>query len=250
MQSDIFRQIGMTDGETKVYLALLKLGETTVGAIGKESKVSKSKLYDILDKLIAKGFAGYIVRDGIKRFAANDPRMILEYLMKKAETLEQTKREVEKILPQLEQQRSMAGPKKIAEIYEGFHGLRAIREDLISKMTKGEEFLVLGAPRIVNEKWERWLLDFHHRRVARGVSMRIIYNENTREYSRVRERMKLTQVRYMPSNLASINWIDIFSDAILIGIVLKEPIAFVVWDKSLAESFRAYFDLMWKISKK
>lgn len=49
-------------------------------------------------------------------------------------------------------------------------------------LKKGEELLVLGAPKIANDKWEGWLLDFHKNRIKNGVSMRIIYNSNAKEY--------------------------------------------------------------------
>ncbi len=247
MELDLFRKLGLTEGEIKVYLALLKLGETTVGSIGRESKVSKSKMYDILDKLIAKGLAGYIIKNGTKYFAANNPKMIIEYIHKKKEEIEETEKQAEQIIPELLLQRATMGTKKLAEIYEGFHGLEAIREELILTLKKGDELLVLGAPKIANVKWEGWLLDFHRRRIARGVKMRIIYNADAREYGKVRKRMRLTEVHYLKST--SINWVDVFSDAILIGVVLKEPLAFVVHDKSLADSFRNYFSLMWKASK-
>ena len=249
MEAQLLRKIGLTEGEVKVYLALLRLGETTVGAIGRESKVSKSKMYDILDKLIEKGFVGYIVKSGTKYFAANDPKMILEYINKKADEIEKTKQEAEKILPKLSMQRATLGQKKIAEVYEGFHGLKAVREELILTLKKGDEFLVLGAPKIANEKWENWFLDFHKRRISREVKMRIIYNSNAREFGEIRKKFKLTQVKYLPNDLVSPNWIDIFSDAILFVVLLKEPLTFVIRDKSLADSFRSYFDIMWNVSK-
>ena len=249
MEEELFRKIGLTEGEIKVYLALLRLGETTVGAIVRESKVSKSKIYDILDKLIEKGFVGYIIKSGTKYFAANDPKMIMEFINKKSEEIEKTRAEAEKILPKLALQRSTLGQKKVAEVYEGFHGLKAIREDLILTLKKSDEFLVLGAPKIANEKWEGWFLDFHRRRETRGVEMRIIYNSDAKQFGEVRKKFKLTKVKYLPSDLVSPNWIDIFNDVVLFVVILKEPLTFVMRDKSLADSFRVYFDIMWKVSK-
>ena len=115
---------------------------------------------------------------------------------------------------------------------------------------KGDELLVLGAPKIANEKWEGWLLDFHKRRTARDVGMRIIYNSNAKEYGRVRTKMKITKVKYLPSDLVSPNWIDIFNEAIMFGIISEETIlAIVIRDESIVKSFKSYFELMWKISK-
>jgi len=81
--------------------------------------------------------------------------------------------------------------------------------------------------------------------------MRIIYNNDAREFGKVRTRMKITEVKYMPNNLSSPNWIDIFPEAVLfVMLVDKNPIAFLIRDKSLSDSFRSYFNLMWKLAKR
>ena len=109
--------------------------------------------------------------------------------------------------------------------------------------------MVLGAPKIANVKWEGWFLDFHKRRIQKKIKMKIIYNADSREYGKLRAKMKLTEVRYLPNKLVSPNWIDIFPEAVLFVMVLKNPIAFVLRDMELANSFRAYFEIMWKNSK-
>jgi len=251
MDELLLAKLGLTNGEIKVYVALNKIGETTIGPIGKESKVSKSKIYDILDKLIEKGLAGYILKEGVKYFLANDPHMILDYIAKKEDDLDQTKAKiVDELLPQLLLQRSSVSKKRVAEMYEGFRGVKAIREELILTFKKGDALLVLGAPKIANEKWEGWFLDFHKRRIARGVGLKIIYNSDAQTYGEIRNEMQLTQARYLPNKLVSPNWIDVFGDAVLFVMVLKTPIAFVVRDKELAKSFKSYFDIMWKQSVK
>jgi len=249
MNESLLEKLGLTKGEIKVFLALNKLVESTIGPIGKESKVSKSKIYDILDKLIEKGLAGYVVKEGTKYFVANDPNMIIEYVERKEQELTKTKEEIEAdILPQLMQQRASAVTKRIAEMYEGFQGVKAIREELMMTFEMGDTFLVLGAPKIANVKWEGWFLDFHKRRIQRKVKMKIVYNANAQEYGKIRKKMKLTEVRYLPNKLVSPNWIDIFPNAVLFVMVLNNPIAFVVRDTELANSFRSYFDIMWKNS--
>lgn len=248
MNEALFEKLGLTKGEIKVYLALNKLEEASIGPIGKESKVSKSKIYDILERLIQKGLAGYITKEGTKYYLANDPHMILDYVQKKEQELQQTKSEVEKIIPQLNLQRATADKKRVAEIYEGFHGVKAIREELISTLNAGEDFLVLGAPKIANERWDSWFLNFHKRRIERKIKMKIIYNSDAQEYGKVREQMKFTSVKYLPNKLVSPNWIDIYPDAVLFVMVLENPLAFVVRDKELAQSFKSYFEIMWKNS--
>ena len=162
MDETLLEKLGLTKGEIKVYLALNKLGESSIGHIGKESKVSKSKMYDILDKLIEKGLVGYITKEGTKYFMANDPHMILEYIEKKEDELGNTKKEVvAEVLPQLMMQRASVSKKRVAEMYEGLNGIKAIREELMLTFNAGATLLVLGAPKVANVKWEGWFLDFH-----------------------------------------------------------------------------------------
>ena len=138
--------------------------------------------------------------------------------------------------------------KRVAEIYEGFHGIKTIREELMTQFKPNDTLLVLGAPKIANLKWEGWFLDFHKKRIRRRINLKIIYNSDARKYGEIRKKMNLTYVRYLPDNLVSPNWIDIFPDKVLFVILLDNPLAFVVRDRALANSFKSYFSIMWKNS--
>ena len=138
METSVLERLGMSKGEIGVYLALSKLGESTVTPIVYESKVSKSKIYDILERLIDKGLVGYVAKNNVKHFVANDPHMILDYVEGKEEELLDTKKRVVELLPQLLLSRKETQSKRLAEVYEGFLGLRAIREELMQSFKKGE----------------------------------------------------------------------------------------------------------------
>ena len=246
---NVLQKLGMTNGEIKVFLALNKLGESTVGPIGNESKVSKSKIYDILDKLIEKGLVGYITKESIKYFTANDPHMILEYIKKKEKDLHKTKAEMEQILPQLMLKRSTAKNKPIAEIYSGWHGITAVRDELMTQYKANDTFLTMGCPKAANDRLEPYFLKFHERRLKNKIAMNIIYNADAREYGKIRTKRRKTSVRYLPKQFPSPHWIDIFPEAVLFVMVVTTPIAFVVRNKELANSFKSYFKIMWSISK-
>ena len=74
------QDIGFSAGEEKVYLAMLKLGESSTGRISKESGVSRSKVYEILEKLSKKGLASHFKRNNVSFFRAADPKSISKYL--------------------------------------------------------------------------------------------------------------------------------------------------------------------------
>ena len=83
MDFSTLEKIGLTNSEAKTYVALLKLGQTTAGPIVSEAKVTRSKIYDILERLKNKGLVSYITKKSTKHFSATSPENILHYLEEK-----------------------------------------------------------------------------------------------------------------------------------------------------------------------
>ncbi|MCX6803798.1 MAG: hypothetical protein NTY48_04490, partial [Candidatus Diapherotrites archaeon] len=74
MDFSSLKEIGLTDGEVKVYLALLKLGSTKTGKLAISAGVSSSKVYKILARLEKKGLASHGIKDGVAFFSAQQPK--------------------------------------------------------------------------------------------------------------------------------------------------------------------------------
>lgn len=246
MEQNILEQIGLTAGETKVYLALLELGSTTTGPIVDKSGISASKVYDILDRLSKKGLVSHIIKENIKYFRAANPHRIIDYLNEKEKEIINKKEQIKKILPELLLKQKLAEVKQEAEIYEGIKGIKTARENLLKTLKKGDTLLILGAPVEANIKLEPWLLDFHKRREASGIEMKILYNMNARKYGKIREKWKLTEVKYMEQDVITPTWIEIYNDITAFFLLTEAPVAFVVKSKAISDSFREYFDLLWK----
>ena len=92
------RDAGLTEGEIKVYLSLLRLGLSTTGNIVKESGVAKSFIYKILDNLIKKGLVSYITKDKTNYYQASTPEKILEYIEIKKQELDNSKKIIDDFL--------------------------------------------------------------------------------------------------------------------------------------------------------
>src|SRR3989338_10941265 len=75
--------VGLTDSESKVYLALLSLGDSTRGEIVNESGIAGSKVYEVLDKLYRKGLVAKYLKDKILHFKPANPMQLITYLNEK-----------------------------------------------------------------------------------------------------------------------------------------------------------------------
>src|SRR3989344_1798852 len=136
MDTKALENIGLTDGEIRVYLALIKLGPSTSGPITDKSKVSSSKIYNILERLMQKGIVSYIIKEKTRYYQAEDPLKIKEYLNQKEKDFQKQKEEVDKLIPQLQLQKQLEKTKSEAQIYKGFKGIQAVADHMYVALKK------------------------------------------------------------------------------------------------------------------
>jgi len=249
MDTKPLEEIGLTDSEIKVYLALLKLGQTTAGPIVDEAKVTRSKIYDILERLKNKGLVGYITKESTKYFSAADPHNILHYLEKKEEEIQEEKESVKKILPQLLLQYTTGGEKKIAEIFVGMKGMENAFNVLVNEFDSKEPYYAFGAGKGEDvEKIQLFFDRLHKKRSEKKVRSYIIFNETSRGLFKSQERSRLVEAKYLiQSTPVAIN---IYKDYTIIALLTKEPITFLIKNKEVSDSFKEYFKIMWNLAKK
>ena len=247
---DTLESIGLTEGEAKVYLALLELGQTKTGPIIEGSGISASKVYDILERLQKKGLASYISKARVRHYKAADPTRILDYLSVKKKELAGQEKDLKSILPKLVEKRKLSELGQEAEIFEGFKGFRTAAESLLRSLEKGDNMLILGANIEASKRLESYFEDRHRRRENKGIACRMLYNENARKWGDAKVKYKLTEVKFMQPTISTPSWVEVYNEHVLIGVPTDEPIAIVIKSKAMADSFRNYFDALWnQVSK-
>lgn len=241
-------RIGLTKGEAKVYLALLRLGESTAGPIVDEAKITRSKIYDILERLKQKGLVSYITKDSTKQFIASNPKNILKYLEEKEKEINLEKQRFQKIIPDLENHYKKAIEKGIAEVFLGIKGMQNAFNVIINEFESKERYYAFGASKGENiEEIQKFFDVLQLERKKKNVRSMIIFNKSSRGLFKSQEGSKLVDARYLlDSTPASIN---IYKNYVIIAILSQNPITFLIRNKEAADSFKEYFRSMWKIAK-
>lgn len=248
MDTTSLREAGLTDGEIKVYLALLELGATTTGPIIEKSGIARSIIYQILDKLMQKGLVSMVIKDKTKHFQATEPTKILEYIGEREEALQKNKEKIEKLLPQLMQMQTMA-PKNVVSMYLGFKGIRTAHEHLYLKLKRGDEYYYLGVPPEQPEEQHLYWQRDHLRRDKAGIRCKLLFNKDTdRKILKNRNSYKDSEARYMPTDMTTPACFGIFGDTVIIFIQIPHAICIEIVNQDIADSFKAYFDEFWKRS--
>ena len=88
------REFGLSENEIKIYIALIKAGETTAQSIAKNADIPRTTAYHLLEGLIQKGLVSFIVKESKKYFQATNPKKLVSIL-------EEKKKLMQEIMPQL-----------------------------------------------------------------------------------------------------------------------------------------------------
>ncbi len=245
MNESVLHEIGLTPGESKVYLALAKIGQTTTGPIAKESGVSASKVYKILDKLEVKGLIGKVVKGQITHYNASNPKQILHYIEDKEAMLQEKKLEAQKLIAQLLVQQNQHHENN-ASILQGFKAVTNAFRDMLDELKSGETYRVIGATYNDIPGLRPFFYKHHKRRTEKKIKLQMLVNHDvilektTAGYSTIKKLSK---------ELSQLMQIVLYKDKVIIVLWTESPIAFLIQSKEANHSFNKYFETFWKTAK-
>lgn len=242
----ILEEIGLTKNEIKIYLALLKLGQTTSWNIIKNTGIHTSKVYDGLQRLANKGLVSYVIISNTKNFNATNPTRLLDFLIDKKRNIENQEKEIKKIIPKLKAEIVSVQQETKAEIFKGWKGMETVYKMLREKLKKNDINHVIGASKGEDLEQVKIFFNKHLKGLAeKGIKQRIIYNNEAKgNIEEQTKHPKLFKVRYIQNTTPA--EINIWADKVMTVILTKDPTVILVTDKKVADSYRIYFELLWK----
>lgn len=244
------REAGLTDGEIKVYLAMVELGLSTTGPIIKKSGIARSIIYEILEKLMQKGLISYIIKEKRHHYQVAEPQKLLDYIDEREKRLRENRARVESILPQLLVMKAEAKESE-AQIYEGFKGIQTVHERTYLKLKKGEGYYNLGISAFQDEKYHRYWQKDHVRRAKAGIRCRLLFNQGTDpKVLKNRNSYRYCDARCMPTAIKTPAWIMGYKDVTVIGLQSRKGLAVEIINQEIADSFKQYFEEFWKQTKR
>ncbi len=240
-------EIGLTKGEIDVYLALLELGLSTTGKITKESGISSSKVYEVLQRLISKGLASYVIENGKHHYSATSAERLVDYLEDKKRDISEGQEEIRKLIPSLESKRkSQKLPE--ATIYRGRKGALVLINDIINdgkeKFKNKEEYEVVGCG---NEDYVTYFPSQvkEYVKIAKKFKFkeRLIFGKGVKTFN------NNAKIRYLPPELNLPVRTVVYGDKVAI-IDFEDPMTLIIIEKkSVAKAYINYFNALWKIAK-
>ena len=226
------KQAGLTDNESKVYLALVDLGPSLAGQISRKIGLHRRTVYDTTEMLIKKGLIGYILQNNRRLFQASNPNRIIEIINEKQDILMP-------VIEQLQERYSESKEKQETNFYKGKEGLKTVFEDQLNS----KEILILGASPKAYEVLQFYFKWYDKKRKERKIKVKIITTDKKIE------KIPLAEIRYLPKKYESPVAVNIYDNKTAIILWAKNPLAILIKEKEIAEGYRKYFELMWGMAK-
>ncbi len=245
MVIETLKKIGLTGNEIILYLSLLELGSSTTGEIIKKSGLHSSRVYECLEKLQAKGLVSYVVKANRKYFEATNPERLVDYLEERQKQIEEEKTEVKKIIPELIAKHKITKPIQEANIYSGYKGIRSLLNNLLQELKDGGEYYVFGAEGGMREVLGPHFTLYQKQKAKFKIKSKVIFGEKARKTKLLEEYRG--DARFISSEFSSPTDTFIYDDKIIIFIWNeKPPFAVLIKNKSIAQSYKTYFKVLWK----
>ena len=236
MIEEILQELGLNKRESICYSSLLELGSSRVGDVIKKTGIPSSKIYEILDKLIKKGFVTYVVKNNVKHFQASDPKTLLNHI-------EERKRKIEEIMPQLLLKQKLS-KKQSVEIFEGQKAIFTLFTDLIEDAKPNELYLIFSInEENKNEHANLFFKNLAVRRKEKRLNIQLLKNINYY----VKEKHTKLKLRYTKFNLPQ--GITIFRNYTIILSWAESPVAIKIESESFANQLKDFFLELWKQGK-
>jgi HTH-type transcriptional regulator, sugar sensing transcriptional regulator len=240
-------KIGLTEGEAKVYAALLELGPSSVGPVRKRTKISHSNIYEILERLITKGIVTVIINNNIKIFQAVSPSNLTLFLDKKEEELNKQRIILKKALPRIKALQETY-PKQEAMMFIGLKGLRTAYEEFYKDGTKKDENLWIY---VHNESYAKVSDKFYMHtwlNMVKKIKSRGIADRSYRCSPFANAFQKKHDMRFVDFPIFSHG--EVYGKKFLL-VSWEDPIITVlVHAKHVSNHFRKYFESVWKAGRK
>ncbi len=238
--NDVLENIGLSEKGATIYLATLELGDSPASDIALRAKLNRVTAYDILKKLIKRGFISSYIKNQVTYFAATDPELIREDYRSKYMDLKEA-------LPSLRRLHGKTSHPKI-RYYEGLEGIKKVYSDTLKSKT---ELLNYADSKSIRQHWPEYDEEYVKDRIKRRIYLRGIAPEDEFGKEVVGDNKsshrEIRLVKAGPFSFA--NEINIYDDKVaIISFGKDEIVGMIIESPEIANTQRAIFMMAWEFA--
>lgn len=233
--------LGLTDKESKTYLAILELGKSTIKPIAERAHLKRTSIYNFIDRLVKLGLITRTTIRGRNYYSPLTPTSLVQLQKERLTNLEA-------VLPQFVKLFNNTNIQPKVQYFEGPEEVKNIvlQETLCKKealyVWTGKEMLgMVGGIKFMKE--------VEKKRIKNGVFIRTVrFRDKDITYPLSGHGKKyLRELRWAPEGMYIPMGIGIY-DTGKVGLFssTNERFGILVESKDFAETMRIFYELLWR----
>lgn len=176
------RDIGLSDKEAAVYIALLGFDKAKIAQISEKAKVKRPTTYVILESLAAKGLVSEFNADKKTYYIAEPPEKLEHFVERQIQNLEEHKKSLDLIVPQLRSIQHEGGERPTVQFFDGKEGAMSSNIDSFKEKVPGEDaYLIYSRDLVQNIFTDKETQEMRKRRLEVGAKSKAVYTSTIGE---------------------------------------------------------------------
>ncbi|KKP57767.1 MAG: Transcriptional regulator, TrmB [Candidatus Moranbacteria bacterium GW2011_GWF1_34_10] len=244
------KALGLSYNEQRVYMSLVKIGETSVGDIIKDVNAHRQSVYNALEELEEKGLVIKNKKNGTNHYKVSDPDEFLNNLKKKELIARQLGEEISKELSKNKHEHEI-------NVFDGSEKIKHFFFNRDKKLPKGSELRIISnyANKYKEVLGDEFLSkEYNQLLIKKNLDIKIISSELFREeftkLSAELGNIKNRRIKFLSNDLMSPMATEIWEDGISFSSFEKDWFVIEIKNVFFAKAYKAHFESFWKIAKK
>jgi len=248
----VLHNLDFTEKETLVYLTILELGSAKVNEIAKKAEINRTTVYDVLEGLVHKGLVSKYKKGQVTFFNALDPKQLLSYIDRekeeKTKILEQQKKKIEAIIPELVSLQNIYTDKPKIQFFEGEKGMREAYEDTLNSK---EMILAYANVKTMHKGLPNFFPEYYQRRADKKIFIRAISPDNKLSKERsTHDQQEMREIKFFQDDEDQFSpEVNLYNNKMLV-VSWVEKIAVIIESKEFVDLQKIIFNKVWNILPK
>ena len=240
----LLQRMGFDQRECEVYLALLAMKAGKVTAIAAAARQPRTLTYVVLQKLEAKGIVSRVRRGHALQFIAESPKHLLSYAEHRRDEAGALAELVKAALPKIDSMMPRLSGEPRVSLLHGLSGIRelyrdSLHQDFVGISNPASLYETFGADAVAKLYAD---IPFHGRD---------LFPDSPEARAHIKEvpPTETYQIRLLPAGMPYKSDMIVYRDTVALFAYDDQKTIVRIENATLADSFRAWFELLWAGAK-
>ena len=229
------QEIGLSEKEAQVYLALLQVDNESIQDIAKKTGINRTTVYPVLESLEKKGLVNEVEIGKKTHYESAPPERLETFVDRQKVILEERSSRLKDIIPQIKGIQREKGERPVVKFFQGREGAISAYEEFYSfpKNVEKDGYFILNNDLLADVFTEKEMDAFRNIRKGKNINSIVVYNrkEGERTFEKTKFATRIDEKEFpITTDIAIIN------DTVVISTLGEQVSSILIKSKDVAET--------------